>query len=232
MERLIKEWEGRRTDMLRTEHQTSLGATIELLLASPMFKELGRDARGLLGIVAFYPQGVDENNIDWLFPTVSDRTHILDKFCILSLTSRSNGFITMLAPLWDHLCPKDPMSSPLLCTTKEHYFIRISVALDPRLSGFGDSRWIRSEDVNAEHLLDVFTSTNLNSDDVWNACVNFMCHLIWHKPQQTVLRKKIEGLPDDHRSKPQCWFLLASLYAILDHRTEQTSFLNNALKLG
>jgi hypothetical protein len=79
VKRLVQEWEGRRTDTLRTEHQTSLGTTIELSLDSPMFKELGPDARGILGVIAFYPQGIDEKNIEWLFPTVSNRNHIFDK---------------------------------------------------------------------------------------------------------------------------------------------------------
>ena len=231
IERLIKEWEERRTDTLRTRHRTSLGATIELSLASPMFKELGPDARGLLEVVAFYPQGVDENNTDWLFPTTSNRTYIFEKFCILSLTYRSNGFITMLAPLRDYLRPRDPMSSPLLCMTKERYFTRMSIKLDPNLPGFEDGRWILSEDLNVEHLLDVFTFADPYSNDIWEACINFMSHLVWCKPRQTLLRTKIEGLPDNHHSKPRCLLWLASLSGAIGNYTEEAILLNRSLKL-
>ena len=76
-DRLAREWDEHRTGVLQTEHNQSLAATIELSLSSLMFRELGPEARGLLGVIAFFPQGIDENNLDWLFSTISSRKNSL-----------------------------------------------------------------------------------------------------------------------------------------------------------
>ena len=229
--RLISEWGRRRTSVLRTQHSKSLAAAIELSLTSPLFQELDPDARGLLGVVAFFPRGIDENNLGWFFPDISDITNIFDKFSMLSLTYRSDGFITMLAPLRDYLSPKDPKSSPLLCMVKEHYFTRLSIDVDPDKPSFGEARWIISEDTNVEHLLDIFTTVDANSDRVWDICDNFMEHLCLHKPRLTILKSKIEGLPDNHRSKPRCLYRFARLLDKVGNWVEEKRFFIHALKL-
>jgi len=231
IERLTREWEIQRTRMLQTMHNKSLAATIQLSLASPMFRELGPDARVLLEVIAFFPQGVDEDNLSWLFPAISGGANILDKFCVLSLAYRSNSFITMLAPLRDHLRPKDPESSPLLCATKERYFDRMSVNINPDEPGYRESRWIVSEDVNVEHLLDVFTTIDASSDNIWDACSNFIDHLDWHKRRLTILGQKMEGLPDNHRSKPKCLLKLSQLFHSVGNYAEHRRLLTDALKL-
>ena len=228
--RLVREWERRQTGLLQTEHNKSLAVTIELSLASPMFHQLGPDARALLGVVAFFPQGVDEKNLDWLFPTISNRNTIFDKFCILSLAYRSNGSVTMLAPLRDYLCPKDPTRSTLLRATKDLYVTRLSVTVGPDVPGFEDTRWITSEDVNVEHLLDVFTSAGPNLD-TWNACNGFMAHLLWHKRRQTVLGPKVERLPDDHLQKPRALLELSRLFDLVGNFSEAKRLLIHALRL-
>ena len=229
--RLAKEWEQRQTGVLQTGYNQSLARTIELSLASPMFRELGPDARRLLEVVAFFPQGIDENNLDWLFPGISNRTTIFDTFGVLSLTYRNNGFITMLAPLRDYLRPQDPMSSPLLCTTKGRYFTRMSIRFNRNKPAFKESRWIVTEDVNVEHLIDVFTSVDPNADEVWEACSDFIRHLCWHKRRHTILRPKIEALPDRHPSKPACLFRLADLFKSVGNHAERKRYLNQTLKL-
>ena len=230
-DRLAKEWDAQRTQVLQTEYNESLATTIELSLTSPMFCQLGPDAHDLLGVIAFFPQGVDMNNLDWLFPTIPNRQNIFDKLCALSLTYRSNGFITMLAPLRDYLCPKDPKSSPLLCTAKNHYFSRLSVDVDPGKPSFEEAKWVMSEDVNVEHLLDIFTSVDADSDDVWDACASFVEHLYRHKPRLVMLGPKLEGLPDKQPSKPKCLYQLALLVRSVGNYMEAKRLFIHTLEL-
>ncbi|KAF9780436.1 hypothetical protein BJ322DRAFT_1213591 [Thelephora terrestris] len=231
-DRLAQEWDEQRTQVLRTDYDESLAATIDLSLTSPTFRRLGPNARDLLGVVAFFPRGINERNLDWLFPTVLSRKTIFDKFCTLSLTYRSNGFVTMLAPIRDYLSPQDPKSSPVLRATKDHYFTRLSVEIRPSKPGFGDTQWIKSEDENVEHLLDVFTSINANAIDVWDACFHFMEHLYWQKPRQTMLRFKIENLPNGHPSKVKCLFKLSQLFGLVGNDLEEKRLLDHTLTLG
>jgi tetratricopeptide (TPR) repeat protein len=230
-DRLAEEWDAQRAQVLRTDYNESLAVTIELSLSSPTFLDLGPDARDLLRVIAFFPQGVNEKNFDWLFPTISNRKNVFDKFRVLSLTHRNNGFITMLAPIRDYLSPQDPQSSPLLCTTRDRYFSRLSVEVHPDEPGFQETRWIVLEDVNVEYLLDMFTSIDQTRDDFWDACLHFMEHLYWHKPRQTILGPKVEGLADDHHFKPKCLFELSRLFEQVGNYIEQKRLLTHTLKL-
>ena len=231
-DRLAKEWDTQRAQVLQTDHNKGLAATIQLSLASPTFRSLGPNACDLLAVIAFFPQGVNEKNLDRLFPTISNRKYIFDKLCVLSLTYRNNGFITMLAPIRDYLRPQDPQSSQLLCATRDRYFVRLSVDVDPDKPGFEEAQWIMSEDVNVEHLLDVFTSLDQDTIDNWDACYHFMEHLYWHKPRKTVLGSKVEALPDDHQSKSKCLFWLSRLFRRVWNHTERKRLLTHALELG
>jgi tetratricopeptide (TPR) repeat protein len=230
-DQLAQEWDARRTRVLRTDYNESLAATIELSFASPTFRDLGPNARDLLGVIAFFPQGINGKNLDRLFPMIPDRKNIFDKLCVLSLTYRSNGFTTMLAPLRDYLCSKDPTSSLLLRATKERYLRRLSVRVGPGIPGYEEAQWITSEDVNVEHLLNVFTSTDVNSDTIWDACAGFMAHLYWHKPRLVVLGPKLEALPDNHPYKPVCLFQLSRLFESVGSYVEYKRLLTHTLVL-
>ena len=227
---LTAEWERRQAGVPWVWNLGNLAATVEFSLASPMFQGLGPDAREVLGVVAFFPQGVNEDNIGGVFPTISNGLSMFDTFCNLSLTYRSNGFLTMLAPLRDYLRPNDPTASPLLLAAKVHYFRRLSPEAHIKL-GFDESRWFKSEDVNIEYLLDVFTSIDADSDDVWRVCADFMDHLHWHNPRLVVLGSKFEALPDNYPSKPRCLFLLSRLFNRVGNRRQRKEMLIQSLGL-
>ena len=86
--------------------------------------------------------------------------------------------------------------------------------------------------MNIEYLLGVFASIDINSSDVWKVCISFMRHLYRHKPRETVLRSKIENLPNDHRSKPICLSKLSRLYELVGNHVERKQLLVHALTLA
>ena len=230
MYRIRMEWERQRTGVLHaTQHNRSLSATIELSFTSPTFQELGPGVRSLLEVIAFFPQGL--RDADWPLPMASDPLKVFDKLCVLSLTYRSDGFVTMLAPMRDYLRPKDPASSSLLAETKERYFARLSGSIIPDQPGFEEARWITTEDVNIEYLLDVFTAIDAGSERVWAACSGFMNRLYWHKPRLVTLGPKIEALSDIHPSKAQCLWDLSKLFGSVGDFVERKRLLTQVLKL-
>jgi len=188
--RILKEWERQKVKVLQTGHRSqNLAATIEVSLDSPTFRELGPQAREVLGVVAFFSQGIDEEKLDWLFPDISDRGNIIDTLCTLSLASSYRGFVTMLAPLREYLHPKDLSSPSLLWEVKERYFSRLHLVdegLQPGMPEFEETEWILRENYNVEHLLEAFVSLDEGSEDVWEAYADFLLHLSWHKPTLVV----------------------------------------------
>ena len=137
--RLAKEWESQRTSMLRTTRNESLAASIEFSLTSPTFRELGPQAREALEVVAFFSQGINEEHLNWLFPRApSEITSVSDVLCTRSLTKRSNGSVTMLAPLRDYLRQKDPTLSALPYAIQR----RLSADFNPDEPGPEEVWWV------------------------------------------------------------------------------------------
>ena len=107
----------------------------------------------------------------------------------------------------------------------------MSVSIDPDKPDFEETQWITSEDVNVEHLLDVFMMIDTSSDGVWRACAGFIEYFYWHKKRLTILKPKIEGLPDSHNSKPECLFYLSWLVGSVGNHAGRRQLLVHALTI-
>ena len=88
--------------------------------------------------------------------------HIRQGLC--SLACRSNGFITMLAPIRDHPSPKDPASAPPLCSTKERYFSRLPVRVEPGKPGLEEASDGTAEPAEPLVYLSQFSLSNNQLD--------------------------------------------------------------------
>ena len=126
----------------------------------------------------------------------------------------------MLAPLSDHLRPKDPLTSQLLCIVKDHYISQLPDSPDIQKPEFGDARCFMSENVNIEHLL---LSSYLSIQARRGLGTHVPDSLLEYKPRLVTLGRNIEGLSDSHPSKPVLFPALRADLGNRGLRSEQTT---------
>jgi tetratricopeptide (TPR) repeat protein len=224
MEELLAHWDIQHTQLLCTGYgkDDNLGKSVELSLSSPSVKALGDDVRGVLRIIAFFPQGLLRETVKELFPTVIGIEEIVNVLLKQSLLLCNNGFVTMLAPIRLYLCDACPQLD-LLPTVREYYYRQLS---------FDPSTVVAREDVNVESLI-AYDLSSLSADDeleaVVHACVAFIYALCNGTCRSTSLRPVIDGLdtslsPTRKRLKLRC-------YAALSILANRQSDVANALQL-
>ncbi|KIJ64064.1 hypothetical protein HYDPIDRAFT_28954 [Hydnomerulius pinastri MD-312] len=133
IEELHVHWSARHTQLISTEYgkDGNLAKSVELSLSSPSVNALGDNVRGVLRIIAFFPQGVSLEKFWELFPTVSGIEEIISVLLKQSLLLRNNGFVTMLAPIRLYLCGACP-NLDLLPAVRKHYYGELSLSKSNR----------------------------------------------------------------------------------------------------
>ncbi|KAH7918279.1 hypothetical protein BV22DRAFT_1134704 [Leucogyrophana mollusca] len=231
LDRLTSEWKKQQTELLEVGDGKlqNLSVTIELSLASSSIKQLGNDARHVMQVAAFLPQGINEKNLEGLFPTIPNIRFIIDALCRLSLMYRKTEAYAMLSPIRIHISNAHQVRDTLpldLTHVRNHYYAQL-----------GDrGAWITTEDANVERLIahDFFQATAKDIASIYHACSQFLLLLVVHKPRPTSLRTAILGEPDctfHLVDRDACVYFLGHLAAALRDNKEAINLFATAKRL-
>jgi hypothetical protein len=165
----------------------SLRATVELSLNAPSVIALGDDARKLLEIIAFFPQGLNTIRVEALYPSAIADANAL---CAYSITHCEGNRFTMLTPVRLYLGHKTPNpDADFLNTIRKIYYGELSGPIERRQA------LVETEDVNAERLIAFDFSRAINLDDSCRACASFLDNLAICKPRVSILTTMLKELP-------------------------------------
>ncbi|KAG1725884.1 uncharacterized protein EDB91DRAFT_80539 [Suillus paluster] len=195
---------------------------MHLSLSSPSIQKLGEDARRVLAIIAFLPQGLHDDLASDLLPSLPQADTICDVLCRQSLVYRQDSFIKMLAPIryyvQDSLPPPDPIS---LQEIRAFYYHTIEQCSRQR-DNYADI--VISDHLNIEHVVS-FDLAHISdgTGDTYNACSQFLWFLQLHLPRPTTLTPAIFNIaesPSTWTQKACCLWYLGTLYGLLSQLTE------------
>ncbi|KAG0692893.1 P-loop containing nucleoside triphosphate hydrolase protein [Suillus ampliporus] len=186
---LLKRWDNRHSAVLNhgVGKLQSLTYTMELSLSSPSVQTLGEDSRRALAIIAFLPQGLNENLASDLLPSLLQVDTMCDVLCRQSLVYRQDSFIKMLTPirhfvrdsLGDSL---QPLNSPCLRNICDFYYCTVRRCSEARNNY---ANIIISDHLNIEHVV-AFDLAHVTGE-TYHACWTFLGCLRLHLPRPTAL---------------------------------------------
>ncbi|KAH7919741.1 hypothetical protein BV22DRAFT_1050845, partial [Leucogyrophana mollusca] len=212
LEELMRSWGQQQTRLLHIGDgkRRSLSATIEMSLSSSSITKLGDDARRVMQVAAFLPQGIHDNALQDFFPDIPNVHSVVDALCRLSLMYRKLGAYTMLSPIRMHISGTHQVSnipSVDLTHVRKHYYTQLADITNEHDRG----SWIAAEDANLERLIarGLSRATRKDMAVVCCACYRFIIQLNCHKRRPVALHSVISGLPHGNRSTNLSGFLKA-----------------------
>ncbi|KAG1883858.1 hypothetical protein F4604DRAFT_1677564 [Suillus subluteus] len=229
---LLKRWNDRHSKVLDVGKGKlqSLSDTMQLSLSSPSIQNLGKDGCRVLAIIAFLPQGLNEDLTSDLLPSFPQVDTICDALCMQSLVYRQDNFIKVLAPIRHYV--RDSLQPPdSACLQEIHAFYSRTVnSCSKERDQYADI--IISDHLNIEHVV-AFSLANIPDDaeETYIACWQFLECLEWHLPRPTTLTPAISNIVENSSSwmlKARCLAGLAQLYGTLSQLVEGIAGLSNS----
>ncbi|KAG2079897.1 hypothetical protein BD769DRAFT_1741610, partial [Suillus cothurnatus] len=221
---LLKKWNDRHSKVLDGSKGKphSLSDTMQLSLSSPSVQDLGKDGLRTLAVIAFLPQGLNEDLASDLLQSLSQVEDVCDVLCMQSLICRQDNFLKMLAPIRhymrDSLPPPDSTCLQEICA----FYYRTVTSCSAEQDQYADI--IISDHLNIEHVVAFKLGCILDdAEETYNACWQFLQCLEWHLPRPTTLTPAISNIVANSNTwslKADCFDALAQLYVALSQLVE------------
>ncbi|KAG2035382.1 hypothetical protein BDR03DRAFT_1093158 [Suillus americanus] len=201
-----------------------------LSLRSPSVQNLGGDGLRVLAIVAFLPQGLNEDLAGDLLPSLPQIDTICDVLCMQSLVYRQDNFLKVLAPIRHYV--RDSLQAPdstCLQDMRTFYYRTVRRCSNERDS---HANIIISDHLNIEHVV-AFNLAHVQdgTEETYDICWQFLWCLEKHLPRPTTLTLAISTIAENSSTcalKARCLSSLAWLYNTLSQLAEASQALQAA----
>ncbi|KAG1842460.1 hypothetical protein C8R48DRAFT_39347 [Suillus tomentosus] len=218
---LLKRWNNRHSAVLNPGKGKlqSLSDTMQLSLNSPSIQALGEDGRRTLAIIAFLPQGLNDNLASDLLPSLQEVDTICDVLRMQSLVYRQDNFIKVLAPIRHYVQDSLPLPDSTCLREIRTFYYRTVQQCSKEQDGHANI--IISDHFNIERVV-AFDLAHI-PEETYRACPKFLDCLRWHLPRPTTLTPAILNVVENsstYKLKASCLWRLGWLYITLSQLTD------------
>ncbi|KAG0693782.1 P-loop containing nucleoside triphosphate hydrolase protein [Suillus ampliporus] len=173
---LLKRWNNKHSGVLNqgVGKLQSFSFTMRLSLGSPSVQTLREDGRRALAVIAFLPQGLNEDLASDLLPSLLQVDTICNVLCRQSLVYRQDGFIRMLVPIRHFVRDSlPPLDATCLREIRAFYYHTVRQCSDAQDQHAGI---FISDHLNIEHMV-AFDLARIpdGTQETCNICCWFFC---------------------------------------------------------